>query len=962
MVKKISLFSFFAFITVASFASNRPQCSNTNAIADYALALEDNDFMMNTVIVRLKPEFRELASNASIDHPILNSYLQSIGVTVLQKKFPGKNPPLVSNGEQGSKLVDLSLIYELRYSQNIPLSKVIDALKKMALFLYVEPHYIPKQLYIPNDPQADSVNGAQYHLKNIRAYSGWDISKGDTNVVIGITDTGFDFTHEDLVGNVKLNYLDPLDNQDNDNDGYIDNFKGWDIGMMDNNPQFTNASPHGVFVSGCAGATTDNDTGIAGTGFKCKLMPIKISNDNGVLTMAYEGIVYAADHGCQIINCSWGGTGGSQFGQNIVDYATFNMNSLVVAAAGNNDLELVFYPAAYNNVINVGGSDSTDKKWDNPNVANNGSNYGIFLDVFAPGEELYSTWANNTYLVGGTSGTSFACPLVAGVAGIVKSHFPNYTAKQIGEQIKVTCDNMDVLPQNAPYVGKLGYGRVNLFRALTETTSPSVEMSSYSLVDFNDNALVVGDTARLIGVFTNYLAPASNVSAVVSSTSPYIQLMSTSASLGAIGTLANASNTGMPFTFKVLSNAPLNQKVVLMVSINNGVFTSVQYIEVIINVDFINIDINDVATSVSSAGRIGYSLPNQNQGLGFTYFNSSSLLYEAGLMVGNSVTQVSDMLRGATNTFDNDFGSVLLVQRVIPAITSDFDLVGYFNDDNAGASKLNVFVKHDSYAWTSTPNRKYIVRKFTIYNNNVSPLSTLYAGIFADWDILNASFNKADYDSSNRMAYVYSTQAAPIYCGIKVLSPTNVIVNSIDNLGGGAGGIDITDGYTTAEKYQSLSTNRFQAGTASNGNDVAQVVSCGPFSMAPDDSAIVVFALIAGDNLIDIQTSAQAAQQKYDSLYSVGISNLKGSSQDFQLLPNPAKEMVQVKFAPLKNEKPRIQLFTMQGSLVASVSADVSSNANSQSIGINISNLAKGIYLLKFESQYRSISKKLIVD
>jgi hypothetical protein len=383
---------------------------------------------------------------------------------------------------------------------------------------------------------------------------------------------------------------------------------------------------------------------------------------------------------------------------------------------------------------------------------------------------------------------------------------------------------------------------------------------------------------------------------------------------------------------------------------------------VVINVDYINIAINDVATSVTSTARIGYSLVNQDQGLGFTYFNGSSQLYEAGLMIGNSVTQVSDMVRSTATTSDNDFGSVILVQKVLPAVTSDFDLVGYFNDDNAGPNKMSVFVKHDSYAWTSAPNRKYILRKFTVYNNNVSPLSSIYAGIFADWDVQNASFNKADYDSVNRMGYVYSTQASPIYCAIKLLSPSGLVVNSMDNLGGGGGGIDVTDGYSTAEKYQSLSTNRFQAGnSAAAGNDVLQVVSAGPFNMAVDDSAVVVFAMIAGDNLLDIQSSAAAAQQKYDSLYAVGIPSLSASNQEMLLFPNPAKEMVTIQVPSASKEAGTISLLTLQGELIRSIRNSERKAGAQQSVQLNLSGLAKGMYLIKYQSQSRSMTQKLII-
>ena len=141
-------------------------------------------------------------------------------------------------------------------------------------------------MYQPNDPSADSVT--QYHLKNIQAYLGWAISKGDTNTVIGIVDTGTDWDHPDLQDNIKHNYADTIDGVDNDNDGYIDNYRGWDLGENDNDPSSSVSSfgvHHGTGVSGIAAATTDNSKGVAGVGFKCKFLPVKIFNDNNQLTL-----------------------------------------------------------------------------------------------------------------------------------------------------------------------------------------------------------------------------------------------------------------------------------------------------------------------------------------------------------------------------------------------------------------------------------------------------------------------------------------------------------------------------------------------------------------------------------------------------------------------------------------------------------------------------------------------------
>ena len=123
---------------------------------------------------------------------------------------------------------------------------------------------------MPNDPLANPTN--QYHLLNVNCFNAWDINKGDSSIVIGITDTGTDPTHPDLMNSVKRNYADVFDGFDNDGDGFIDNYIGWDLGENDNDPSF-NANAHGVHVSGLAAATADNNLGGAGTGFNCKFLP-----------------------------------------------------------------------------------------------------------------------------------------------------------------------------------------------------------------------------------------------------------------------------------------------------------------------------------------------------------------------------------------------------------------------------------------------------------------------------------------------------------------------------------------------------------------------------------------------------------------------------------------------------------------------------------------------------------------
>lgn len=519
-----------------------------------APALSSSDYIAGKIIFKVKPQFRSSCSRASISISSLNERLTVLNVAGIEKIFPNHQQPASATNSRGQKMADLSLIYELTFNPGIPIEKGVNILLQDEAIEYAEPKYTTKLLYTPND----TLLSLQYQLVNIRAFQGWDISKGDTNIVIGITDTGTDIDHPDLINQVKYNYADPINGIDDDSDGYIDNYRGWDLGDNDNDP--TVAAVHGSFVSGCSSAQADNITGIAGSGFFCKYLPIKIAS-GFTLTKAYEGIVYAADHGCQIINCSWGSFGGGQFGQDIVDYATINQNRLVVGAAGNSNSEDPFYPASYKNVLSVTGTNSADVKWAN-------SSYGFNVDVSAPGKSVYSTIFDDTYT--SSSGTSFSSPIVCGLAGIVMSHFPSLTPLQVAEQVRATCDDIDTIAGNAAYIQKLGKGRVNLFRALTETTAKSVRMDDIVITDNNDNAFAANDTLEITGTITNWLSPITGLTMTITCSSPDVTILDGTVNIASMATLAVTDNNSDPFTVKISPLVPLNSDAVFTITYTDG--------------------------------------------------------------------------------------------------------------------------------------------------------------------------------------------------------------------------------------------------------------------------------------------------------------------------------------------------------------------------------------------------------
>ncbi len=897
--------------------------------------VEGKDFVPGTIILKLNSNWSNGSNLNLYQIPQAAAILNELNIVSFKQKFPNHQAlPGVNAG--GMKYINLSVIYELRYSNPVPVQIAVSKLLSLNCFEYVEPHYLPQLIYQPNDPQSNPLG--QYYLARINAYKAWDTYKGDTSVVIGIIDTGTEPNHEDLQFNVYLNRADPLNGVDDDNDGYIDNFKGWDLGMEDNDPRFV-TNPHGVHVTGIAAASTDNGKGIAGVGFKCRYLPVKITEDiTGTLTAAYEGIVYAADHGAQIINCSWGGSGGGNYGQDIIDYATINKNCLVVAGAGNNGNSEEFYPAFYKHVISVAATDEND-------IVTDFSNYSYEVDVCAPGKNINSTWIGNAYLV--SDGTSMASPCAAGVAAVIKSKYPFLTGMQVGEILKATTDTIPVPIQ---YENKLGTGRVNLFKAVTVNPSSfkSLEMDDIHIADKNDSVFVSGDTLYMVGEFINYLAPLTNAKAelVPINYREYMEVIDSTTTLGPMFTMGKNNNLVDPFKF-VIKQCPIkNVEVTFKVTLTDNGYKKESYFTLTINVDYINVTVNQVHTTITSRGRIGYN-EGQTEGLGFRYKNIP-LLFEGGFMIGASPIRVSDCIRNGIAQ-EMDFSSKMAVREINPTVGAMYQLFGKF-DDSLAKEPVGVTVIQRSFASSQPFMDKFVMTQYTIKNNTTTDINNVYGGIFADWDIDEITFdqNKSAYDSLLRMGYSWSTMQGGYYAGIKLLSTSAPpVFYAIDNVNGGAGGVDIYADFTKEEKYTCLSTNRLvpMANTTGAGGDVANVMSSGPFLIAGGDSIRIAYALLVGDNLKELQQGAVIAQHEYDVITGViGIHEQTQMNMQLDVFPNPAKEYISIRNYSSLNINGSVEVLDILGRKIEEFTLLLESGTQRN---IHLPELKTGVYLLR---------------
>lgn len=870
-----------------------------------------------------------------------------------QRVFPNHYPPVIKYHPSGNPYSDLSRIYEVVIDKHDDIKSAMFDIAATGLVEYVQPRYLPEtfphhevKLVLTGHVPNDSLLSLQYHLEKVQAFAAWSVWKGDTNTVIGITDTGVELLHPDLVNAIKYNYDDPINGEDSDGDGYIDNFYGWDLGEGDNDPSF-NRSAHGVHVSGIAAAETNNFEGIAGAGYKSRFLPIKIDDQFGRLTKAYEGIVYAVDQGASVVNCSWGSFfNAGPFGQDIIDYAVLNHDVLVVAAAGNANVDIPFYPASFERVLSVAATDTLDTK-------THFSNYGPYIDVSAPGVNILSTWVNGTYLSSG--GTSMAAPIVAGATAILRSYYPDLDALQIKALLKMTADPIDMLEENSPYAQQLGYGRLNMFRALTETDHPYMTISSFHWDPEEGAAVRPGDSFSLAATFTNRLAPAEAIYAIAESNSPHIISVADSVWIGEMQTLELFNNLDNPFTFETLSSLPINHEAVILVRFfdNNLEQIGRKAFPVLLNRDFLNVSSGRISTTFSARGALGFNYPNLNQGLGLRYNDGYTMIKSAGLILGNDAFSVVDHVYGAQ---PGSFSTTLHPLQ-LPELHDDHPLAavhvtGSITDivDNHTAP-LGVQVDYNAFFRDDNDKGDYLIIRYEITNQSDRIYHDLYAGFFADWVLRDAKHHRATINAIARLAYAYD-ETGGSYSGIQLLTSGGMRHYAFDNQGA-HGSIRINNGFTDFQKYASLTNNRLNAGFFGNDNDVSSLLSHGPLTLYPGDATEVAFAIHVADHLEDMLLNMQKAAEWYLELlsYETGTGDEIASpgSQPLRVYPNPFSKEIRAETCASLFGVHQLQLLDVYGRIL--VNKHVMCKGMRQSYTIPTGNIPPGMYLIHLKGE-----------
>lgn len=309
---------------------------------------------------------------------------------------------------------------------NRPILAVLKHISKHPRVQYTEPNYVYRNAdYTPNDPMWS----LQWGAERIGCTQAWGYTTGSSTVYIAVLDSGVQYTHPDL----NAHYAGGHDYQDNDSE------------PMDEDG-------HGTHVAGVAAAVTDNGIGIAGVGFNCRFLAVRVGTNNAYPeSKIVSGINYAVSAGAHVINLSLGGYAFSSAIQSAINSA-WSAGVVVCAAAGNDAVTTPFYPAAYTNCIAVAGTTGT-------NTLASFSNRGSWVDIAAPAVGIQSTYLGGAYQ--SLSGTSMASPMVAGAAALIYSALGGIRSAAAAQAIR---DSLEL--RSVSFTGEIGGGRLDAYDAV----------------------------------------------------------------------------------------------------------------------------------------------------------------------------------------------------------------------------------------------------------------------------------------------------------------------------------------------------------------------------------------------------------------------------------------------------------------------------------------------------------------
>lgn len=936
-------------------------------------------FMSGHGLSEMDPVFREGAST-----------------TMARYKRAGSQP-----GRARELALELERTYHLRYTSGIDPAVLSRELAELPGVVYAEPYYVHETTsYTPNDPFIGEVGHDYFEYQNF--FNAWSVSQGSEDVVIAIVDSGVYYDHPDLIGKLWRNpqpgrardYFSAFGWEiENDTIGW--NF--WESGdVFSGEPPVQNGNPvgnystHGTHVAGTAAADTDNGAGIAGTGFHARFMPVKVGGTRQYdrsIAYGYPGIIYAAINEADVINCSFGGTGRSEFGSDAVALATA-LGSLVVAAAGNNGQSIEFFPAAFDDVLTVGSVRNT---YDD--VKSQFSNFGFYVDVFAMGEGLMSTvftfneaevsWLSG---YGRSTGTSMAAPVVSGLAALLKAENPDWTPQRIANQIRSTARSIDQANPNIFMRNRLGKGLIDAHAALT-ARHPALRISDFAFQTADGDKISPGQDGVLTLTGTNFGEPVSGVAFSIADLHADVTAQPLNHPAGLIDT---DDEFTVSWEIAIDEDFRLDEIPVFRVNMSHSLsrysdFFVFEYERLLFDI----LDINTITTSLSSDGTIGFmDALTSYGGVGFIPGNYPNILYEGGLMISADIRPdpvsktdpyIINQVRDSTG-ITRHFLPTKNYRFIRPPAVSDLDGEAVFwSTEHPKIRDLSV--EMESFVYNSAGLDKTLLLTYRITNHSLDTYENMHVGLFNDWDIRDAGNDRTGFVEQDSLIYAYDPQGAP-YVAVANMGAVSSAF-AIDNLSGmtlraaqnrsdslrfGLVHRDNQpqfDGFTDQEKRLALTAGTERT-VISHGTDISIVTASGPFTLHPQASITTGFIYAWGDSVQVLRNQVAAARNlpgfdistpgEYSRFHQVGERTAL-----FQNYPNPFNSSTTFEFHIQEPGPVELAIYNILGQRVATL-VDGNVELRAQFITFDATRLASGIYIavLRADNQTETIKMSLI--
>lgn len=788
----------------------------------------------------------------------------------------------------------LTRTFTVRFTGMRNISSAILALTKSSAeeIELAEPWYLNAIGAAPNDPFMME----QTYLQTIRLLQTWEVFRGSDTITIGISDDGVSQTHEDLAPNIAVNAGEiPNNGLDDDGNGYVDDHRGYnftwqlELGMAGNTTS-NSSFGHGTKVAGIASAATNNELGVVGTGLTSRFFPMKTAlKDGGGIVFGYQSLIYAAQRGFDVVNCSWGLVKPeSAIDQSVIDYCLAK-GTVVVASAGNHGDDAMGsafrdrnFPASYDGVIGVGETTPDDFVVSSSGLARNSR-------IMAPGNGAYTTDAGGSYGSSGVIGTSFASPIVAGVAAVVRARWPQLTPRQVAAHLCRTAD--DITSKNNA-IGEFLAPRVNMFRAVTTEplSQPFMRLASVRQRVSSgspSNRFRAGDTLLLEFGIANDLAPgnAEVETKIVDANGWILRVLRERDDVGVIGTGATIWSRPFPCVVEAIGTGPCVMRIDIVG--DTTIDRDWYYVEPPAGIaQFAN---DSLIYSMADDGMVGYtSVTEQRQGDGFGKKPSFQLLSPSGFFMVDAADR-------SVTAFKND-----------PPYTSDFVAAKRFDvAPDAATCRMQDESASNPIGVVVTQNCAFPMKDLsaTIWTLTVTPrlatLSGLSAGYLLDWDIgtrgrsnritTDAQALPASLRSTNNAAQIITRLGFPVaVCVAAISEDPGDVAQSAGFLYSAI--IDDADGFTHADRVRLLTSGTVISETGEG--DISGVVGMlrnKPLAVGESWTFRVVITVGADDE------SAKELMRKVLASVSVGSDESAGT---MQISPNPVHDRATISNVP----------------------------------------------------------------